>query len=421
MNFNAEIISVGTELLLGTIVNIDAKDISELLSQIGINVYYHTVVGDNPERLRSAVETAKTRADIIITTGGLGPTYDDLTKQTLCECFGKKLYRDETIVERLLARHARNHSSRPMTENNFRQADLPEGCTIFPNDHGSAPGCVFLADGKYVMMFPGPPRECLPMFKNYAVPYLMQFSDGEIHSHNVHVFGLGESAMEAALHDRMLEMKNPSMAPYAKTSEAFLRITAKAKNKDEAEKMMAPVLKEVEETLGDVIYGVDTDSLENTVLLLLGEKGMTISTAESCTGGLLAKRLTDISGSSKSFMGGVVTYSNESKTTLLGVNADDIATLGAVSDKVAVQMAEGVRKLLGTDLGIGITGIAGPNSDGTGKPVGLTYIALATAEKTYLRKIPERRGDRDSIRLAVSSTALDMVRRYLTGKEVVVG
>ena len=418
MNFNAEIISVGTELLLGSIVNTDAKDISQMLSEIGINVYYHTVVGDNPERLKAAVEIARRRADIIITTGGLGPTYDDLTKQTLAEAFNKKLYRDQNTVDRLISRHARFNSSRPMTENNFRQADLPEGCTVLQNDHGSAPGCAFESDGIHVLMLPGPPRECVPMFKNYAVPYLMQFSDGEIHSHNIHVFGLGESAMEATLHDMMLEMKNPSMAPYAKTAEAFLRVTAKAKNAEEAEYMMQPVIKQVTDILGDVVYGVDTDSLENTVLLLLKEKELTIATAESCTGGLISKRLTDIPGSSEVFLGSVVSYSNDAKINILGVCREDIQTLGAVSDKVAVQMAEGARKLLGADIAIGVTGIAGPDSDGTDKPVGLTYIALATPDGTFIRMTPGRRGDRDSIRFSVSSTALDMIRRYLTGKPV---
>lgn len=417
MNFNAEIISVGTELLLGNIVNTDAKDISEMLSVIGINVYYHTVVGDNPERLKAAIEIARNRADIIITTGGLGPTYDDLTKQTICQAFGKELYRDEETVERIKNRFSK-HMYRRLTENNFLQADLPVGSTIFRNDFGSAPGCAFEQDGVHVMMLPGPPRECIPMFKNYAIPYLMQFSDGEIHSHNIHVFGLGESAMESILHDKMLEMKNPTMAPYAKTSEAFLRITAKAHSKEEAEEMMAPVIEEVSEILGDVVYGVDTGTLENTVLQLLKAQKKTIATAESCTGGLISKRLTDISGSSEVFMGGIVSYSNESKAKLLGVNAEDIEKFGAVSDTVAIQMAEGARKALGTDIAIGVTGIAGPGSDGTDKPVGLTYIAVATPDGTFLRNIPERRGDRDAIRFSVASTAFDMVRRYLTGKEI---
>ena len=421
MSHSAEIISVGTEILLGNIANTDAKDISEMLSEIGINVFYHTVVGDNPQRLSGALEIAKTRADIIITTGGLGPTYDDLTKQTVCKFFRRKLVRDEATVNRIIERHKSysQHSNKPLTENNFLQADLPENCTVFQNDHGSAPGCAFTEGETHVLMLPGPPRECVPMFKNYALPYLMKLSDGEIHSHNVHVFGLGESAMEARLHDRMLELTNPTIAPYAKTSEAFLRITAKANSKDEAEKMMAPLLEEVKEVLGDVIYGIDTDSLENTVIKLMTEQKVTVATAESCTGGLISKRLTDIPGSSSSFMGGIVSYSNEAKINILGVDPEDIAKFGAVSEAVAVQMAEGVRKLLGTDVGIGTTGIAGPDSDGSGKPVGLTYIALATKDGTYLKMLPGRRGDRDSIRQSVSSNALDMLRRYLTGKEVV--
>jgi len=421
MSYSAEIISVGTELLLGNIANTDAKDVSEMLSEIGINVYYHTVVGDNPDRLLGALKVSKTRADIIITTGGLGPTCDDLTKQTVCKYFARKLIRDEATVNRIIERHKSysQHASRPLTENNFLQADLPENCTVFQNDHGSAPGCAFTDGDTHVLMLPGPPRECVPMFKNYAVPYLMKLSDGEIHSHNVHVFGLGESAMEARLHDKMLAMTNPTMAPYARTSEAFIRVTAKAENREKAETMMEPVIEDILSTLGDVVYGVDTDTLENTVIKLMAEKKVTLSTAESCTGGLISKRLTDISGSSSSFMGGVVSYSNEAKVNILGVNAEDIAKFGAVSDTVAIQMAEGVRSLLKTDIGIGTTGIAGPNSDGSGKPVGLTYIALATKDGTFLKMLPGRRGDRDAIRQSVSSNALDMLRRYLTGKEVV--
>ena len=417
MDLCAEIISVGTELLLGNVTNTDARDISQLLSQIGINVYYETVVGDNPERLKEAVAVAVKRANIIITTGGLGPTYDDLTKQTLAEAFGKKLYLDDGTVAMIKDFFRRNKFGEP-TDNNYAQAMLPEGCTVFKNDNGSAPGCAFEADGIHVLMLPGPPRECVPMFEKYAIPYLMRFSDGAIYSHNIHVFGLGESAMEAILRDMMEGMTNPTMAPYAKTSEAFLRVTAKAASQAQADEMMAPIIEKVSEVLGDVIYGIDTDSLENTVLGLLKSKNMTISTAESCTGGLVSKRLTDIPGCSDAFIGAVVSYSNDIKVSALGVNRGDIEKYGAVSECVAVQMAEGARKTLGSDIALGITGIAGPNSDGSDKPVGLTYIALATPTGTYVRSTPPRKAEREVIRLAVSSTALDMARRYLEGKDV---
>lgn len=417
MDLCAEIISVGTELLLGNVTNTDARDISQLLSQIGINVYYETVVGDNPERLKEAVAVAKKRAKIIITTGGLGPTYDDLTKQTLAEAFGKKLYLDDETVAMIKDFFYRNKFGEP-TDNNYAQAMLPEGCTVFKNDNGSAPGCAFEADGIHVLMLPGPPRECIPMFEKCAVPYLMRFSDSAIYSHNIHVFGLGESAMEAILRDMMKDMTNPTMAPYAKTSEAFLRVTAKAASQAEADEMMVPVIEKVSEILGDVIYGIDTDSLENTVLELLKSKKMTISTAESCTGGLVSKRLTDIPGCSDAFVGGIISYSNDVKVSALGVNRGDIEKYGAVSECVAVQMAEGARRTLGSDIALGITGIAGPNSDGSDKPVGLTYIALATPTGTYVRSTPPRRAEREVIRLAVSSTALDMARRYLEGKSI---
>ena len=417
MKFNAEIISVGTEILLGNITNTDARDLSQMMSQLGIDVYYQSVVGDNPDRLKEAVKTAKSRANIIITTGGLGPTYDDLTKQTLAEAFGKKLYRDDKAARQMEEYFSKNSLPAP-TENNYQQADLPEGCTVFYNDFGTAPGCAFESDGIYVIMLPGPPRECVPMFKKYAVPYLSRFASGAIYSHNIHVFGMGESAMEAILRDKMKAMTNPTMAPYARTSEAFLRVSAKAASQEDADKMMEPVIADVCKILGDVVYGIDTDSLENTVLLLLEEKNMTLSTAESCTGGLIAKRLTDIPGSSKAFLGGIVSYSNEAKINILGVDPDDISNYGPVSPQVARQMAEGARRVLKSDIAVSVTGIAGPDSDESGRPVGFTYIALDTPDGIFIRNLPGRIADREVIRQAAASNALDMIRRYLTGKNV---
>ena len=291
---NAEILSVGTEILLGHTVNTDASDISQMLSEIGINVKYHTVVGDNPGRLADCIEIAKSRADIIISTGGLGPTCDDLTKQTLAKSFGLELEMNEYERSCLYDYLTNRGYSKEMTENNLQQAMLPVGCTVFHNDWGTAPGCAFEKDGVIVLMLPGPPKECNAMFKACAVPYLRSLSDEQIVSHAIHVFGMSESALDQLFRDEMNAMTNPTMAPYAKESDCLLQITAKAKSTEEAEKMMKPVIEHCCEVLGDVVFGIDVESVEERVMQLLSEKKMTFSAAESCTGGELAKRFTDI-------------------------------------------------------------------------------------------------------------------------------
>jgi len=413
VTYTAEIIAIGTELLLGGTANTDAQDVSRVLSELGINVFFHTVVGDNPERMKQAVEIAKSRADIIITTGGLGPTFDDVTKQTLAEAFGKKLVFNEEVADKIRAFFKRRLPNMKMTENNLRQADMPEDCIIFDNGVGTAPGCAFEAEGKHILMLPGPPRECRAMLKACVLPYLKKLSDAEIHSHNIHIFGLGESAVEDKLRPLMESLQNPTLAPYAKDGEVMLRLTAKAASKQQADEMMAPVLTQVKETLGDIIYGIDTDSLENTVITLLKEHGQTLATAESCTGGLLSKRLTDIPGASKVYLGGAVAYSELSKTELLGVDPKMIQSFNAVSSEVALAMADAIRKKLNADIGIGITGIAGPDSDSSGQKPGTVFVALTT-KNTSICKKPSLFHDRDRIRIGAASHALDMIRRLLT-------
>jgi nicotinamide-nucleotide amidase len=411
MTHTAEILAVGTEILLGNIANTDAQDVSQALSELGINVFFHTVVGDNPERVKAAVAIAKERADIIITTGGLGPTFDDLTKQTLAEAFGKRLVFDEASAQAI-----RDYFSKipgaVMTENNMQQAYLPEGCIPFPNSCGTAPGCAFESRGKHVLMLPGPPRECRAMLKTGAIPYLKSLSDKEIDSHNIHIFGMGESAVEDRLHDIMTQLENPTLAPYAKDGECMLRVTAKADSKEAAEAMMAPVVAKVREILGDKVYGVDTGTLENTVLQLLIRAGKTVATAESCTGGLLAKRLTDIPGASAAFLGSTVTYSSASKAALLGVDSGVLQREGPVCETVACQMAEGVRKAFGADYGVGITGIAGPDSDGSGKEVGTVFVAMSGPNGTFCRSL-HLGSDRSRTRTTAANHALDMIRRDL--------
>ena len=414
-SYDTEIISVGTELLLGHVTNTDARDISEMLSKIGINVKYHTVVGDNPERLRKCVETAKSRADIIITTGGLGPTCDDLTKQILAEAFGLKLVENKAEREGL---YDYIRYGKKFTDNNFTQAMLPEGCTVFHNNCGTAPGCGFEKDGKIVVMIPGPPKECNAMFRESALPYLRKLSEELIVSHSVRIFGLGESSVDDIFAEEMNRMTNPTMAPYAKECDCLLQITAKAKSVDEAEKMIAPVMEHVMQRLGDVVYGVDVECIEESVIKLLREKGMTFSAAESCTGGELAKRFTDMPGASAFFKGGVVTYTNEAKAKLLGIDPALIEEKGAVSHEVAKAMAENVRKLLGTDIGVGVTGLAGPDGDGVHE-VGTVFVSLAVEGETFVKELHMgAMRTRSFIRRMAGNHIYDMMRRWLSGIDV---
>lgn len=414
MAHNAELISVGTELLLGNILNTDARFLSRELSKLGMNVYYQTVVGDNPERLRRAVETAKGRADILITTGGLGPTCDDLTKQTLAETFGKKLVFHAESAERIKDYFEKNLHNAPMPENNLQQAMLPEGCVVLQNDWGTAPGCIFEAEGCHVVMLPGPPRECEPMFSAYVAPYLRELSGETIRSRTLKLFGMGESAVETLLRDRMNALQNPTLAPYAKTGEVELRITAKAASDAEADALIAPVEREVRGIFGDLIYGADVGSLEEVVLAALKERWLTVSCAESCTGGLIAKRLTDLPGASAAFKGGAVTYWSENKRSLLGVPQALLDDKGAVSAEVAKAMAEGARSAFASDLALAATGVAGPDADERGNPVGLVYVALAAPEGTFCRELHLGQ-NRDRVRTTAAHHAFDLVRRYLQG------
>lgn len=414
-SYDTEIISVGTELLLGHVTNTDARDISEMLSKIGINVKYHTVVGDNPERLRKCVETAKSRADIIITTGGLGPTCDDLTKQILAEAFGLKLVENKAEREGL---YDYIRYGKKFTDNNFTQAMLPEGCTVFHNNCGTAPGCGFEKDGKIVVMIPGPPKECNAMFRESALPYLRKLSEELIVSHSVRIFGLGESSVDDIFAEEMNRMTNPTMAPYAKECDCLLQITAKAKSEAEAEEMIAPVMEHVMQRLGDVVYGVDVECIEESVIKLLREKGMTFSGAESCTGGELAKRFTDMPGASAFFKGGVVTYTNEAKAKLLGIDPALIEEKGAVSYEVAKAMAENVRTLLGTDIGVGVTGLAGPDGDGVHE-VGTVFVSLAVEGETFVKELHMgAMRTRSFIRRMAGNHIYDMMRRWLSGIDV---
>ena len=414
MSHSVEILSVGTELLLGNIANLDAQILSQGLSELGLNVFWHTVVGDNPQRAKEAVAIAKARADIIITTGGLGPTCDDLTKNVLAEAFGKELIFHEECAQRIRAYFQR--IGREMTDNNLQQAMLPEGCTVLDNDWGTAPGCAFFAEGVHVIMLPGPPSECRPMFQYRARPYLLSLSEGVIASHTIKLFGIGESTMEAQLREQMNAMSNPTLAPYAKEGECELRVTAKAATDEAAQALLKPTVEEMKRLFGRKVYGVDVPSLEYVVLEGLKAQGLTIGVAESCTGGLMAKRLTDIPGASQVFKGGIVSYTNEVKAKVLGVPQELLDQHGAVSAPVALAMAQGARQALGCDIALSSTGVAGPDRDDRGNEVGTMFVAIATPRDSFVRPLQlGSRPVRERLRIQTASHAFDLARRYLAG------
>ena len=416
-NMNAEIISVGTELLLGQVVNTDAAIVAQELSALGINLLYSSVVGDNSARLKNAVETAISRSNLLIMTGGLGPTTDDLTKETAAAAAGKKLVLHEESLRRIQT----YFNAASVTKNQEKQAWLPEGCTVLQNDNGTAPGCAFQAEnGCTIIMLPGPPSELAPMLKNYAVPYLKQGQESVIVSHNVHIYGKGEAPVAQIMDDKM-DGENPTLAPYAKEGECLLRVTAKAKDEKAADEMCQPLIEEIKRRLGDYVYSVDVESLEELVVAELKKAGKTLATAESCTGGLLSKRITDIPGSSEVFHMGCVTYANEAKEALLFVPHEILERHGAVSEETAKAMAEGIVQRSGSSIGVGITGIAGPDGGTAEKPVGLIYIALSDGENTWVTKRSPigRTKSREWHRHCAASQALDMVRRYLTGLPVI--
>ncbi len=410
---NCEILNVGTELLLGDILNTNAQFLSKELAGLGIGVQYISTVGDNEERLTHSLDSALKHSDMVITTGGLGPTADDLTKEVCCKALGVELVKDEESFERMKSFFQSCNHNMPKT--NEKQAYMPKDGIIFKNNLGTAPGCAVEKDGKIIIMLPGPPRELVPMFNESVKPYLQKFSDGVIVSHNVRTFGIGESALAEKVSD-LLEQSNPTVAPYAKDGEALLRITAKSDTKENAEQMIKPIIDKLYSMFGSLIYGIDFDNLEQSVIQLLSEKKMTISLAESCTGGYLAKRLTEVSGSSAAFECGIVSYSNRIKQQILDVNKDTLDQYTAVSEQTAVEMARGALKLSGSSIAIGITGIAGPDSDETGKPVGLIYLALADDKSAWVQKLETGRKDqRELNRFLACSYSLNMARMYLEG------
>lgn len=393
----AEILSVGTELLIGDIVNTDAAYISKGLAALGIDQYHQGVVGDNPTRLREAVKLALSRSELLILTGGLGPTYDDITKETAAEALGKSLYLDKDSLARIQAFFDRR--GKVMTDNNVKQAMMPEGAVIFPNRNGTADGCAIdcPAENRMIVLLPGPPRELEPMFRDQVMPYLADFTDRVLISKNVNICGMGESAVEAILRDRMQAATNPTEAPYCLEGEVRIRVTASAATSSEAERLCDRDIQDLMTTpVAPYIYGVDT-TLKEAVVKTLREQGLTLFTAESCTGGLAAKEITDVSGSSRVLKGGVVSYTNEIKEGLLGVSPEIIARYTEVSEACAAEMAEGARRLSGADLGISSTGYA---EGGEGVPegmAGVVFVALSHKDGTRVERLTLT-GSREHVR-----------------------
>lgn len=407
----AEILCVGTELLLGDIVNTNAQYLSRRLADLGISVYHQSVVGDNVERLKKEFEEAFTRADLVITTGGLGPTPDDLTKETGADYFNKKMVLDQESLSKLNSYFIKN-GKEELKGNNIKQAYFPEGSVILPNNHGTAPGCVIEESNKVLIVLPGPPREMKPMFENSVVPFLKKYSKGILKSKVLRICGIGEGIMAEKISDIINDSINPTVAPYAKEWEVTLRITSKADTEEEASKLIEPVEREIHRRLGENIYGEDETSLEEVIAEILISKNLTISTAESCTGGLIASRLVDYPGISSVFLEGAVTYSNGAKINRLKVKEETLENFGAVSEETAREMAEGIAKTSGTDIGLSTTGIAGPGGGTVEKPIGLVYVGLYINGNVQVKKL-ELSGTREMIRRRTAIAALDWLRREL--------
>lgn len=390
----AEIFSVGTEILLGEILDTNAKYIASQLANIGVDVFYKTSIGDNEKRLLDAIDIAYKRADIIISTGGLGPTDDDLTKETFAKYFNKKLVRHKESLENLKSYYV----NEDMPLSNLKQADIPEGAIVLLNENGTASGCIIEENDKIAVILPGPPKECIPMFDKQVKSVLEKYTNKVLVSKNLNLCGIGESNASEIIRDLMLSSKNPTIAPYANNNEMRFRITASGKTREEAKEILKPTIDKLYDIFKGYIYGEDDDTLQDVIVGKLIKNNMTISTAESCTGGLLASTIINVPSASSVFLNGVICYSNESKIYELDVCKEDLEKYGAVSEQVAIQMAEGIRKKSNTTIGISTTGIAGPAGGTEEKPVGLVYIAISMEGKETICRKLMLKGNRQKIR-----------------------
>ncbi len=409
---NAEILAVGTELLMGQIANTNAQYLSRRLADLGIRVLYHSVVGDNPQRLSDSLALALSRTDIVVMTGGLGPTKDDLTKETVAAAFRMELVRDEAVYAQISSFFQK--IGREMVESNAKQAYLPVGSSIIPNRNGTAPGCLIERDGKTVILFPGPPKEMIPMFEETVFPWFEKKTGQVLASRMLRVFGIGESSMEARILDIIDRQTNPTIAPYVGDGDVVVRVTASARTKAEAELLLEPAVEEIRERLGSYLFATHGEAMEEIVGKLLLERNLTVSAAESCTGGLLAAKLVNVSGISAVFARSYVVYADAAKIQELGVSPDTLAAHGAVSAETAKEMSEGLMRKTGCGVAVAVTGIAGPDGGTPEKPVGLVHVAVTTAEGTRSREF-RLNGNRERIRTMTALHALDMVRRILLG------
>ena len=407
-----EILSVGTELLMGQVANTDAQYISRRLSELGVQVFRHTTVGDNPERVKEALNTALGRSDLVITTGGLGPTEDDLTKEMVAEHFALPMELHQPSMDALLERMKRIHPDRPLTQNNLKQAYFPKGSIVMPNRRGTAPGCIVEQGEKAVAVLPGPPRELKDMFEQQLEPYLLKRREMNLTSRFFRIFGVGESNVETILLD-LFHSQNPTLALYCGAAEVTARLTASGKPGEDLSPLLDPVEAEILKRLGNSVYAEGRDqTMECTVLGLLLERKETIAVAESCTGGKLAAMLTDCPGASGALVEGFVTYSNAAKMRTLGVREDVLREHGAVSEECARQMAEGARKATGATWALSVTGIAGPDGGSEEKPVGTVYIGLAGPGGASAQRF-QFLGDRSWIRTLSCQNALNLLRLSL--------
>lgn len=409
----AELISVGTEILLGNIVNTNSAYLAEKCAQLGLSLYYQTVVGDNEGRMRETIRTALDRSDIIILTGGLGPTEDDLTKEITAEVMGLPLKEDahtRQLLEDYLAQYQKNDAQRRITSNNYKQALVPEGAYILDNHNGTAPGLIMEKDGKTAVLLPGPPGELKPMFEEKVYPYLRKKQPETIFSQMVKICSIGESQVADEIQDLIETQTNPTIAPYAKTGEVHLRITAKGGSQKECEELIRPVVRELERRFGKNVFAeTENMTLEEAVTVLLWNRNLTLSTAESCTGGAIAARIVNVPGASDVFLQGMVTYSNEAKKRTLGVSEDTLRLYGAVSGECAKEMAEGGCSFSGTDVCLSVTGIAGPGGGTLEKPVGTVFMGCCVKGKTTVREY-HFTGNRARVREQIAAHGLAFLR-----------
>ncbi|HHX11638.1 MAG TPA: competence/damage-inducible protein A [Clostridiales bacterium] len=418
---NVDLISVGTELLLGNVVNTNANYLSKKCAELGLSLYYQTTVGDNYSRLTKVLEECLYRSDIIIITGGLGPTQDDMTKEAVAQVLKKELIIDPHSKDRISEYFSNKNSSLDrmhITNNNWKQALTIEGAIVLDNDNGTAPGYIVkikINDGyKSIILLPGPPSEMIAMFEGQVYQYLHELQDKVFLSKMVKICGIGEAKAETMIEDLIDKQTNPTIAPYAKEGEVHFRVTASASSVEEAEKLIWPVIEELERRFKDNIYSIDeNESLEDLVVKLLKKLKMTLSTAESCTGGLFTGRIVNVAGISDIFKEGYITYADEAKVRLLGVNKETIDKYGVVSEEVAREMAEGACKVSASDTSIAITGIAGPGGASQLKPVGLVYIACKVKENITVKEY-NFKGNRQKVRARTVVSALDLLRRSLT-------